>query len=150
MRLTRAFALAGLVVLALVGAAAAGMVAHAGARTKTITVTEKEFRIHLSTTKIPSGTVRFVVENTGSYRHALEIAGPGVKNKRTPLIRPGKSARLVVKVSPGTYRLWYPVPGHAAQGMKAKLTVPGKGASSTPVPTTTEQAPTTTSGGYGY
>ena len=90
MRLSRAHALVGLVVLALVGAATAGMVAHAGAGTKTITVTEKEFRIHLSSTKTAPGTVHFVVENTGKFRHALAIAGPGVTSKRTALIRPGK------------------------------------------------------------
>ena len=140
MRLSRAQALVGLVVIALVGAATAGMVAHAGAGTKTITVTEKEFRIHLSSTKTAPGTVRFVVENTGKFRHALAIAGPGVKSKRTALIRPGKTARLTVKLSPGTYQLWCPVPGHAAQGMKAKLTVTGA---------TTSTGQTTTSSGGG-
>lgn len=128
--------------LALVGAATAGMVAHAGARTKTITVTEKEFRIHLSSTKTAPGTVRFVVENTGTFRHALAIAGPGVKSKRTALIRPGKSATLTVTLSPGTYQLWCPVPGHAAQGMKAKLTVTGAA-------TSTGQTTTSSGGGGG-
>jgi len=144
MRLSRAHALAGLVVLALVGAATAGMVAHAGAGTRTIAVGEKEFRIHLSTTKTAPGTVRFVVHNTGKYRHALAIAGPGVKSKRTALIRPGRTAKLVVKLSPGTYELWCPVPGHAAQGMKAKLTVTGAA-----TPSTTSQQTTTSGGGGG-
>jgi uncharacterized cupredoxin-like copper-binding protein len=143
MKLPRPHALAAVVVVALAGAATAGVVAHATATKRTITVTEREFRIHLSTTKTKAGTVAFVVKDVGSLPHALAIAGPGVKSKRTPLIHPGKSARLVVTLSAGTYSLWCPVPGHAAQGMKASLHVAGA------VSTPTSSGSTSTSGGGG-
>jgi len=113
--------------LALLGAALAGVVAHASARTttKTINVTEKEFKITLATKKVAPGKVKFVVKNVGKLSHALELSGPGVSKKRTPLINPGKQATLSVSVKSGKYTIWCPVPGHAAQGMKTSLTVTG-------------------------
>jgi uncharacterized cupredoxin-like copper-binding protein len=109
-------------------------------------VTEKEFKIGLSAKKVAAGPVQFVVRNTGRYPHALAISGPGVKQKKTPTIRPGKTARLRVTLAAGTYTLWCPIPGHAARGMKTKLAVTGKSAA--PAPTTTAET-TTSSGGGG-
>lgn len=152
MKLTRPTTAAAALAVALLGASAAGVVAHASATAKTINVTEKEFHIGLSTRKGAVGSVRFVVKNTGKLSHALEISGPGVKSKRTPLIKPGKSATLTVTLRSGTYTLWCPVPGHAAQGMKTSLTVAGGTSSgSGGDTTTTTPAPTTTdsSGGGG-
>ena len=129
-----------LAALALAGAAVAGVMAHASASKTTIRVTEREFKIGLSATKAPAGPVRFEIKNTGKLAHALAISGAGVKT-RTKLIQPGKTAVLLVTFKRGAYSLWCPVPGHAAQGMKAKLltlTQSGGGGS-----------PATTSGGGG-
>ncbi len=112
-----------LAALALAGAAIAGAVAHAGASKTTIRVTEREFKIGLSTTHTAAGSVRFEVKNTGKFPHALSISGAGVKAK-TKLIQPGKSAVLLLTLKSGSYALWCPVPGHAAQGMKSSLSVP--------------------------
>ncbi len=112
-----------LAALALAGAAIAGAVAHAGPSKTTIRVTEREFKIGLSTKHAPAGSVRFEIKNTGKFPHALSIAGAGVKAK-TKLIQPGKSAVLLVTLKSGSYALWCPVPGHAAQGMKSSLSVP--------------------------
>ena len=90
----------------------------------TITVTEREFKIALSSKTAKKGLVRLVVRNAGKYAHALSIKGAGV-SKRTPLIKPGKSAVLLVTLRSGRYALWCPVPGHAAQGMKATLSLAG-------------------------
>ena len=92
---------------------------------KTIKVTEKEFHITLSTRTGAVGPVRFVIKNTGKYTHGLAISGPGVKLKKSALIKPGKSAILAVTLKSGTYALWCPVPGHAAKGMKTSIKVPG-------------------------
>lgn len=127
-----------LAALALGGAAVAGVVAHASAAKTTIRVTEREFKIGLSTTHARAGQVRFVIENAGRYPHALAIAGVGVKAK-TKLIRPGKTAVLIVTLKRGPYTLWCPVPGHEARGMKAKLI--------TPAPSPAGGGMTTTSGG---
>lgn len=109
-----------LAALALAGAAVAGVMAHASASKTTIRVTEREFKIGLSATKAPAGPVRFEIKNTGRLAHALAISGAGV-NTRAKLIQPGKTAVLLVTIKRGAYSLWCPVPGHAAQGMKAKL-----------------------------
>jgi len=125
--------------LALAGAALAGVVAHASASKTTIRVTEREFKIGLSATKAPAGPVRFEIKNTGKLAHALAISGAGVKT-RTKLIQPGKTVVLLVTLKRGTYSLWCPVPGHAAQGMKANLTLTQSGGGGSPA---------TTSGGGG-
>ena len=122
-----------LAALALAGAAVAGVVAHASASKTTIRVTEREFKIGLSATHATAGRVRFEIKNTGKFAHALSISGAGVKTK-TKLIQPGKTAVLLVTLKQGIYSLWCPVPGHAAQGMKAELIAPtpvGGGGAST-------------------
>ncbi len=135
MKPTRPFMLVAILATALAGAAVAGVVAHATADAKTIKVTEKEFKITV-TGKPAAGADKFVIKNTGKYAHALSIAGPGIKSKRTPLIKPGKSAVLTVTLKSGAYTIWCPVPGHAAEGMKTSFTIAGAGATS-PTPSTT-------------
>ena len=139
-----------LAALALAGAAVAGVVAHASASKTTIRVTEREYKIGLSATHAPAGPVRFEIKNTGKYAHALAIAGAGV-SKKTPLIKPGKSAVLLVTLKQGAYSLWCPVPGHAARGMKAKLTAPtpAGGGGGGAVTTTSSGGGTTTDDGGG-
>ena len=44
---------------------------------------------------------------------------------RTKTIKPGKSATLTVDLEEGAYSSWCPVPGHAAKGMKTKVSVTG-------------------------
>jgi uncharacterized cupredoxin-like copper-binding protein len=144
MRISRAWAIAAVLGLALVGAAAAGVVAHSTASSKTIRVSEREYHITLSTTKPAAGKTTFVVKNTGKTSHALEIKGAGV-SKRTPLIKPGKSATLTVRLKAGSYALWCPVPGHAALGMKAALKVKG----TVPVASTTTSGTTTSGNAWG-
>ena len=141
MRLPRALLLAAALGLAVLGAAAAGVVTRTGTAKSTITVTEREFKIAVSSKTAKKGPVRLVVRNKGKYAHAVSIKGAGV-SKRTPLIEPGKSAVLLVTLRSGRYALWCPVPGHAAQGMKATLSLPGAHL------TTATTAPTTT-GTYG-
>jgi uncharacterized cupredoxin-like copper-binding protein len=124
MKPTRPLILVAALALALAGAAVAGVVAHATADAKTVNVTEKEFKITV-TGKPAKGADKFVIKNTGRYAHALSIAGPGIKSKRTPLIKPGRSAVLNVTLKSGTYTIWCPVPGHAAEGMKTSFKIAG-------------------------
>jgi uncharacterized cupredoxin-like copper-binding protein len=127
---TRPFLVAGALATALAGAGVAGVIAHAGPATAKVIVTEREFHITLAPAKTKAGATTFVVKNTGKLTHALAIAGPGVASKRTAMIAPGKTAQLTVTLRGGSYSLWCPVPGHAAQGMKAKLVVAGAAAAS--------------------
>jgi uncharacterized cupredoxin-like copper-binding protein len=148
MKLNRPIIIAATLVVALLGAALAGVVAHASAKKATITVKEKEYRLILSTKKGAVGPVRFVVKNTGKLAHAFAVAGPGMTAKKTKTIKPGGSTTLLVTLKSGKYSVWCPVPGHAALGMKATVTVPAAaGATATAATTTTSQDTTTDSGG---
>jgi len=134
-----------LVALALVGAAAAGVLAHSGSSGKVtkVIVSEKEYKLTLSQKSFKPGTYAFVAEDKGKVAHSLAIAGPDIRLKRIPgTIRPGASRTLTVTLTSGTYSLWCPVDSHAKLGMKLKLTVAGAA-------TTTTTSTTTTGGGGG-
>lgn len=86
----------------------------------TIQVKGGEFFFKLSTKSIAKpGKVTFVFKNVGHMSHDFKING-----KTTPLIQPGKTARLVVTFKKkGKFSYLCTVPGHAAAGMKGVLTV---------------------------
>ena len=85
----------------------------------TVTVVAKEFSFKLSKKSAPSGVVVFTVTNKGKLMHDFKIAG-----KKTPLIKPGKSATLKVTLKKHKkYAYLCTVPGHAAAGMKGTFTV---------------------------
>ncbi len=93
-----------------------------GARTHAtgtaVTVTATEFHFKLSKTSVPHGSVTFTVVNKGKLPHDFKIGG-----KKTPLIKPGKSAKLTVTLKKGKAAYLCTVAGHAAAGMKGTLTV---------------------------
>ena len=113
--------LAGILVAALAGAAAAGV--QAGASAKTITVTAREYHIALSATKA-SGAVTLVVRNVGKLSHQIEIKGPGV-TKKTPLLKPGTKATLHVTLKAGKYALWCTVPVPVSVAFMPSAACPG-------------------------
>jgi uncharacterized cupredoxin-like copper-binding protein len=131
--------------LALAGAAAAALMVHRSARATRVTVTESEYKIAVAPAKLKAGTTTFVVRNRGKLAHALDISGPGLKTVKVPTIAPGKSRTVTVKLGGGTFKLWCPIPGHAALGMTRSLTVTGaatsggatSGGGTTPPPGTT-------------
>lgn len=99
-----------------------------------VEVTETEFSIALSREKLSSGPHVFVVTNEGSTKHDFVIDGPGVDEKKTPVIPSGGEETLRVNLREGTYQLWCAVGSHRELGMELTLTV-GK-------------APEKTGGGY--
>jgi uncharacterized cupredoxin-like copper-binding protein len=105
-----------LAVLGIVVAPALG--AHSHANAAAVTVTATEFKFKLSKLSVPHGTVVFTVANKGKISHDFKING-----KKTPLIKPGKSAKLTVTFKAGKFKYLCTVPGHAALGMKGTLTV---------------------------
>ena len=117
------------------GPTSAAKATHAAATTVTVTATE--FKFKLSKTKVPVGKVTFKVVNRGKISHDFKIAG-----KKTPLLKPGKSATLTVTFKKSA-RVPYTctVPGHAAAGMKGVLAV---GKATVPPPSTTTITQTTT------
>jgi uncharacterized cupredoxin-like copper-binding protein len=102
-----------------------------------ITVTASEFKFVLSKRSIPApGTVVFTVVNKGKIAHDFKIAG-----KKTPTLKPGKSAKLTVKFTKkGQFAYTCTLPGHATAGMKGKFAVAAKPVA-TPTTTTTPAAP---------
>ncbi|HEY6068138.1 MAG TPA: cupredoxin domain-containing protein, partial [Gaiellaceae bacterium] len=96
-------ALAALVVAAPVGARSSA------ASATTVTVTMKEFKFTLSKAKVPHGVVTFKLVNKGKLPHDFKIAG-----KKSKLIQPGKSGKLVVTLKEGKLAYVCTVPGHAA------------------------------------
>ena len=79
-----------------------------------------EFYFKLTTkTLAKPGAVTFDFTNVGHVVHDFKING-----KVTPLLQPGKSAKLTVKFAKaGSYPYLCTVPGHAAAGMKGVFTV---------------------------
>jgi uncharacterized cupredoxin-like copper-binding protein len=113
-RVTSAAAL--LAVVGVVAAPAFGARTHAAATSVTVTATE--FKFKLSKTSVPHGSVTFTIVNKGKLAHDFKISG-----KKTPLIKPGKSAKLTVTLKAGKAAYLCTVAGHAAAGMKGTLTV---------------------------
>ena len=84
-----------------------------------VAVVAVEFRFRLSKKSVHRGTVVFRVVNHGKVAHDFKIAG-----RKTPTIKPGKSAVLrVVFRKAGRYAYLCTIPGHAAAGMKGVLKV---------------------------
>ena len=108
----------GVALAALVAAAPIAARPSAVAAT-TVTVTMKEFKFTLSKTKVPHGKVTFKLVNKGSVQHDFKIAG-----KKSPMVSPNKTKLFVVTLTKkGKIAYICTVPGHAALGMKGKLTV---------------------------
>lgn len=106
-----------------------------------VTVVATDSKFTLSRRAAPKGTVIFTVTNRGKVSHDFKIAG-----KRTPLLLPRRSARLVVTFSKkGRFLYRSTISGQALHGMKGVFTV-GAAVAPNPTPprTTTAPPPTTT------
>ena len=110
----RSLAAASLIVLASLVLAPVATPAPAAT---TITVTAKEFKFTLSKTSATAGKVTFKVTNKGKLDHDFKIAG-----KKTPMIKPGKSATITATIKKGKNAYLCTVAGHAAAGMKGSFT----------------------------
>jgi len=88
-----------------------------------VPVTESEFKIELPSTSLSPGSYAFDLTNKGQVGHDLVVDGPGVSDEKTPVIGPGKTAKLTVDLKSGTYKLYCSVPGHEQAGMKLELKV---------------------------
>jgi plastocyanin len=78
-----------------------------------------EFAFSLSTDRVHTGAVTFLVVNAGRIPHDFWIRGHG-----TPSIPPGGRARITVGFAePGVYEYADTILGHAMAGMEGNLTV---------------------------
>ena len=141
MKTTRSIQLLAILALGVLGAATAGVVAHASSQPKTtINVTEREYSIKLSARKAPVGVVHFVIRNSGKYAHALSVKS-GSLDEADAADQARKDRNADRQPEEGIGVAPRPVPGHAALGMKATLAV---GTAVTRRPTTTADTTTTT------
>jgi uncharacterized cupredoxin-like copper-binding protein len=106
---------ASIIVLAGLAVPAFAMRVHASATA--VTVTASEFKFKLSKASVPHGAVTFTVTNKGKIPHDFKIGG-----KKTPMLGPGKSAKLTVTLKAGKFPYICTVAGHAKLGMKGTLT----------------------------
>jgi uncharacterized cupredoxin-like copper-binding protein len=106
------------VALAALVAAAPVAARPAAATATTVTVKMTEFKFVLSKKTVPHGKVTFKLVNRGKLNHDFAIAG-----KKSKLIGPGKSGLFTVTLRAGKLAYKCTVAGHAAAGMKGKLTV---------------------------
>lgn len=106
------------VALAALVAAAPVVARPATAAATKVTVTMKEFKFVLSKKTVPHGAVTFNLVNKGKLAHDFKIAG-----KKSKLVQPGKTGKLVVTLTAGKRPYVCTVKGHAAAGMKGTLTV---------------------------
>ena len=103
-----ALALAAVLALPALGASAA----------QTIRVSETNYRITLSA-KPKAGPTTFVVRNASDDEHDFWLRGGG-KTVKTPLLDPGQSARLSIRLKRGVrYQLW--CAPHADKGMRTSF-----------------------------
>ena len=72
----------------------------------------------LKLSKVPkAGLVKFVVRNSSGDEHDFWI-GAAASPSRTPVIAPGRSASVSLRVQEGAvYRFWCAVDDHAQEGM---------------------------------
>src|SRR3989442_853311 len=114
----------GLLVVALALGAAPSL-KHATAPVQ-ITVKLSEWKVELSETTVPAGTVTFSITNAGSIPHGFEVEGHGIE-KEIEVIQPGASDTLTLTLEPATYEVYCPVgeDSHKKLGMETHLKVVG-------------------------
>lgn len=82
-----------------------------------------EWQIALAPAAALPGEITLDVTNAGSAAHDLRVDG-AAEPAGLPLLQPGDSATLIVRVAPGkALTLWCSVPGHRDFGMEARLPV---------------------------
>ena len=67
-------------------------------------------------------TIRLANGSEDSFPHGIAIEGNGV-DKDGATVQPGGTSTVTVRLKPGRYTFYCPVPGHEDQGMKGTLTV---------------------------
>jgi len=104
----------------------AATVGDPDAATDAIAISMTEFALEPASLELVAGSYTFDGVNDGSIPHGLVIDGEGGR-VGTPDISyaPGTSQSFTADLTPGTYEIYCPVPGHKDAGMAATVTVTG-------------------------
>jgi plastocyanin len=89
----------------------------------TLTATEDDFSIALSSDSVAPGTYAVTVDNAGRATHSLSIKGPGGVDMTSDTLQGGDSTTMTVTLEAGEYEVWCPIANHKAMGMDTTLTV---------------------------
>ncbi len=69
-----------------------------------------------------AGNVTLTMDNPASIPHGIAVEGNGV-DKDGQTVNKGGTSTVTVKLKPGKYEFYCPVPGHKQAGMEGTLTV---------------------------
>jgi hypothetical protein len=87
-------------------------------------VIELEYRLVLSRGVVKAGAVNLEAIDRGMDPHDLRIGAPGSSREiAVPELTPRRRWNGVIRLRPGSYRLWCSLPEHAKLGMRATLRV---------------------------
>jgi plastocyanin len=73
-------------------------------------------------TTAAAGEIELVMSNPSPVAHGIAIEGGGV-NRVGAVVGRGRASTLIVRLKPGRYTFYCPVPGHRQAGMSGTLTV---------------------------
>src|SRR5215207_4980743 len=89
---------------------------------QSITATEGEMFIELSTEEVSAGSYTIEVTNDGSATHDLVVERDGEDVEATDSIDPGGTASLTVELEPGEYVFYCSIGNHRSMGMEVTVT----------------------------
>lgn len=87
-----------------------------------VQVTLVDHEIHMTGSLSPA-QVTFNVTNAGTREHSFEVEGEGIEKALDRSLQPGQSAKLIVDLHAGTYKVYCPVADHEERGMTRTLVV---------------------------
>ena len=110
--------------LALTVVVALAVAGTALATTTTVHLQASKTAWKFNTTKLTAthGTVTVKMFNPSTTRHGIAVEGKGV-DKDGKIVGKGATSVLTLKLKPGRYQFYCPVPGHKAAGMRGTLVV---------------------------
>jgi plastocyanin len=85
----------------------------------------REYSFGVYRPRVRTGRVRLNIHNFGEDAHDVQVRGPhGYRSATSPEVEPGDTMHVTVRLRrPGRYTLLCTLPGHAARGMVAHITV---------------------------
>jgi plastocyanin len=102
---------------------------QAGTDLVPVGMSAREYSFGVYRPRVPAGRVRLNIHNYGEDAHDLQVRGPnGYRSPASPEVQPGDTLHVTLRLrTPGRYTLRCTLPGHAARGMVAHLTVRRRG-----------------------